>query len=148
MPTASAPMRDGAAVDTNVLVAAHIVDHEHHDIAANAAAAASHVLGQVLVEAWSVLRRHFRLSADAVGTMLIAYLDDRELVAPVEDDYREVMRTGRAAGLAGNVHDAVTVRTAGRSGLALTTLDAGQHRLADGVVACRLLPDQDCDGSQ
>jgi predicted nucleic acid-binding protein len=145
VPTASAPMSDGAAVDTNVLVAAHIVDHEHHDVAADAAAAASHALGQVLVEAWSVLRRHFRLSADAVGTMLVAYLDDRDLVAPAGDDYLRVMQTGRAAALAGNVHDAVIVHTAARTDLALTTLDTGLHRLADGVVACRLLPDRSPD---
>ena len=53
----------------------------------------------------------------------------------------QVVRAGRAAALAGNIHDAVIVGTASQAGLGLTTLDAGLHRLADGVVACRLLLD-------
>lgn len=133
-------MAEGTAVDTNVLVAAHVVEHEHHDLAGEAAAIASHVLGQVTVEAWSVLRRHFRLSADVVSAILLAYVDDRQLVAPSVGAYEQVLRTGRSLSLAGNVHDAVIVQTVREAGLDLMTLDAGLHRLADGVVTCRLLP--------
>ncbi len=136
-------MADGTAVDTNVLVAAHLLEHEHHDIAGEAAAAASHVLGQVTVEAWSVLRRQFRLSADVVAAMLLAYVDGRELAAPTSEAYGQVLRTGRSLSLAGNVHDAVIVQTARGARLGLSTLDAGLHRLADGVIACSLLPDAD-----
>ncbi|MGH8929503.1 MAG: PIN domain-containing protein [Egibacteraceae bacterium] len=136
-------MAERSAVDTNVLVAAHIADHEHHEVAADAAAAASDVLGQVTVETWSVLRRHFRLSADAVSAMLLAYVEDRQLVPPPVDAYRQVLRTGRSLALAGNVHDAVIVHTAKDAGLRLATLDAGLHRLADGMVPCDLLPAAD-----
>ena len=132
-------MADASAVDTNVLVAAVIRDHEHHDLAGAAAASASHVLGQVAVEAWSVLRRHFRLPVDTVATLITDYVDERTLVAPPVDAYRDVLRTGRAAALAGNVHDAVIVSTAQRTGLRLSTLDVGVQRLADGVVAWDLL---------
>lgn len=88
-------MTDSAAVDTDLLVAAMVVEHEHAD---------------------------------------------RELVPPPANAYDEVLRTGRALGLAGDVHDAVIVRTPATTGLALTTVDRGLHRLADGVVPCTLLP--------
>lgn len=135
-------MDDAGAVDTNVLVAAHIRDHEHHDAAGEAAAAASHALGQVTVEAWSVLRRHFRLSTDVVAAMLLAYVEQRPVVPPTEGAYRRVLRTGRSLALGGNVHDAIIVQTAADAGLHIATLDAGLHRLADGVIACTLLTDE------
>ena len=132
-------MAEASAVDTNVLVAAHVIDHEHHALSKDVAADATHVLGQVAVECWSVLRRHFRLPVDSVATMLNSYLEARSLVAPADTAYRQALRTGRALGLAGNIHDAVIVRTAEHSNLRLTTLDAGLHRLADGVIGCDLL---------
>ena len=92
------------------------------------------------MESWSVLRHHFRLAADTVATMITTYVAGRGLVAPTEAVYRQVLQTARTAVLAGNIHDAVIVRTAERSPLRLTTLDAGLHRLAEGVVACHLLP--------
>ena len=101
------PMPDGTAVDTNVLIAALIIDHEHHGIAGRVAADATHVLGQVAVEAWSVLRRRFRLPADTVASLVTSYVDDRTLVAPSVLAYDTVLRTGQALGLAGHVHDAV-----------------------------------------
>ena len=64
----------------------------------------------------------------------------RALVAPTQAVYCQMLRTARTAALAGNIHDAVIVRTAERSPLRLTTLDAGLHRLAEGVVTCHLLP--------
>lgn len=127
------------AIDTNLLVAAVVVEHEHHDLAIGPAVAADAVLGQVLAEAWSVLRRHFRISADDTSRLLLAYRTERELVSPPADAYDEVLRTGRALGLAGDVHDAVIVRTAAMEDLALSTVDRGLHRLADGIVPCRLL---------
>lgn len=135
----TALLADAGVVDTNVLVAAHIREHEHHDAAGLSAAGASHVLGQVTVEAWSVLRRHFRLSADAVAAMLLAYIAERALVPPTEGAYQRVLRTGRSLALAGNVHDAVIVQTAADAGLHVSTLDAGLHRLADGVIDCTLI---------
>lgn len=125
--------------DTHVFIAAHIANHEHHEIAADAAAGASHVLGQVAVESWSVLRRHFRLSADAVASMLLAYTQNRTIVSPTPQAYARVLERGAPLLLAGNVHDALIVQTAGEAGLRLATLDAGVRRLAAGLADCTLL---------
>lgn len=122
-----------------VRVAAHVANHEHHEIAADAAAGATHVLGQVAVESWSVLRRHFRLSADVVASMLLAYTQGRTIVSPTPQAYARVLERGAPLLLAGNVHDALIVQTAGGAGLRLATLDAGVRRLAAGLADCTLL---------
>lgn len=123
-----------SAVDTSVLVAAHVAGHEHHQLAAPAAAGSTHVLGPVLAEAWSVMRRHFRIPAVDVARVLRAYVDARRLVAPSEEDYDEILSRGPGLDLAGNVHDYVIVRTAAGHGLRVLTLDRGMARLAHGDV--------------
>ena len=128
-----------SAVDTNVLIAALIREHEHHELALAPAAEATHVLGQVAVEAWSVLRRHFRLPSDLVETMLGRYRAPRTMLAPSVDAYERALQRGAEAGLAGDIHDGVIVHTAAEAGLHLSTLDAGLHRLASGLVSCALL---------
>lgn len=137
--TVEVEVAEHRAVDTNLLVAALVVEHEHHEVAVEPSVDADVVLGQVLVESWSVLRRHFRVSADDTSRLLLGYRSGRRLVPPPAEAYDEVLRTGRALGLAGNVHDAVIVRTAVSNDLALSTVDRGLHRLADGVVDCTLV---------
>lgn len=128
-----------SAVDTNVLIAALVREHEHHAVALEPAADATHVLGQVTIEAWSVLRRHFRLPADLVGTMLRRYREPRTMVAPSVEAYDRTLLRAPEAGLAGNIHDAVTVSSAAEADVHLVTLDAGLQRLASGVVSCALI---------
>lgn len=128
-----------SAADTSALVAAHIWEHELREVAAPVVASATHVVGQVLTEAWSVLRRVYRLPVDHVADALWSYREDRELVVATPDVYDQVLRTGRATALAGNVHDAVIVRTAEQAGLRLVTCDRGMANLANGVVSCEYL---------
>lgn len=117
-----------AAVDTSVLVAAHVGGHQHRDLAAPAAAASTHVIGPVLAETWSVMRRHFRIPAVDVAHVLRAYTDGRQLVVPSEDVYDEVLSRGAGMDLSGNVHDYVIVQTAATNGLRVFTLDRGMQR--------------------
>lgn len=124
----------GQAADTSAVVAAHIASHVHRDVAAGPVAACTHVLGPVVAETWSVLRRHFRLPATDVAAALDAYMADRELVAPDTMVYRGVVAGGAALGLAGNVHDFVIARTAARHELRLITLDRGMQRFTEAQI--------------
>ncbi|MCC5946999.1 MAG: PIN domain-containing protein [Nitriliruptoraceae bacterium] len=134
-------MTPPTAVDTNVLIAALVLEHDHHDLAIEAAADATHVLGQVTVEAWSVLRRHFRLPADLVATMLDDYRASRLMIAPSVGAYDRTLQWAPDGRFAGNIHDAVIVQTAAEAELRIVTLDVGLQRLASGVVSCELLTD-------
>lgn len=125
---------DQAAVDTSVLVAAHVRSHEHRSIAAPAAAEATHVIGQVVAETWSVLRRHFQLPATDVERALRRYVEGRQLVVAPAEAYRDVLDHGAGFRLAGNVHDFVIVVTARLAGLKLSTFDGGMQRLATDTV--------------
>lgn len=127
-------MADPSAVDTSVLVAAHLRSHEHRAIAAPAAGAATHVLGPVVAETWSVLRRHFQLPATDVERALRRYVEERRLVVAPVEAYRAVLEHGAGFQLAGNVHDFVIVVTARLAGLALSTFDRGMQRLATDTV--------------
>ena len=123
-----------AAADTSVLVAAHVAGHVHHTSASRAAASCSHVLGTVLAETWSVLRRHFRLPATQTAEVLRDYTAGRQLVTAPPAAYEDVLERGAELQLSGNVHDFVIVRTATLSRLQLVTLDRGMERFAVGDV--------------
>ncbi len=123
------------AVDTSVLVSAHVAGHVHRGRAAPAAADATHVIGPVVAETWSVLRRHFRLPATEVEIALRTYVQDRILVVPDVDVYRELVDVGAGLGLAGNVHDFVIVHTASNAGVRLVTFDRGMARLSTATVS-------------
>lgn len=124
----------GLAADTSALVAAHVAGHVHHDLASPPVADCTHVLGPVLTETWSVLRRHLRLAADDVAMVLGSYLEVRELAVPDATIYRGVIAGGRALRLAGNVHDFVIARTARTLGLRLVTLDRGMRRFTEAEI--------------
>lgn len=119
-----------SAVDTSVLVAAHVAGHEHRELAAPAAASSTHVLGPVIAEAWSVMRRYFRIPAVDVAHVLRAYVEVRQLVAPSGEAFEDILAQGPALDLGGNVHDYIIVRTAATHGLQVLTLDRGMARLA------------------
>lgn len=123
-----------SAVDTSVLVAAHVAGHEHRELAAAPTAASTHVLGPVLVETWSVLRRHFRIPAIDVGQVLRAYAGSRQIVAPEAPVYDRILEQGPGLGLSGNVHDFVIAQAAATHGLRLFTLDRGMERFAGADV--------------
>lgn len=121
-------------MDTSLLVAGHVDGHEHRRLAAPRVAASTHVLGPVLAEAWSVLRRHFRIPAVDVAHVLRAYTEPRQLVAPTASTYASVLARGPALELSGNVHAFIIVHTAAAHGLRLFTLDRGMERFTHGDV--------------
>ena len=122
------------AADTSVVVAAHVEGHQHHRRASHAAAECSHVLGIVLTEAWSVLRRHFQVPASDTARMLRAYATDRQVVPAPTSVFHDVLNHGADLRLGGNVHDFLIVRTAAAAGLRLVTFDRGMERLDVGEV--------------
>jgi predicted nucleic acid-binding protein len=84
-----------SAVDTSVLVAASIREHAAHATATGPSRTATHALGPVLAETWSVLRRAYRLDAATVAAVMAAYVASRELVVPSAAVYRAVLAEGR-----------------------------------------------------
>jgi predicted nucleic acid-binding protein len=124
-------------IDTSVLVAGLVAQHEHHEVARPAVleAADGALPGVVLAEAWSVLRRRpFELGAAAVSSALAPWTDpERVLVTPAEL-YVMALRDGPKLHLGGNVHDYLILLTCQHHGVGLATLDARQARLADHVA--------------
>lgn len=97
------------------------------------------MLGPVVAEVWSVLRRWYGLDVDTVSELLGDYVSSRALVGVTGATYAKVLAVGRSLNLGGNIHDAVVVQTCAGGGLALSTLDRGMRRLADGRLDCTLL---------
>lgn len=128
-----------SAVDTSILVAATVRDHEYHTAATGPARVATHVLGPVIAETWSVLRRAYRLAAPTVAEIVARYVTSRKLVVPGVDAYRTVLDEGAALRLAGNVHDKIIVETCAQHALALTTSDSGMALLAEDRLRCTLI---------
>lgn len=127
------------AADTSVIIAATVEQHEHHRLARDAMRRVTHLPVVCLAETWSVLTRAFTLSAHQVADVVLTLDERHQTFAPDLDDYRDVFRTGRALGLAGNVHDAVTVAACEAQDLSLVTLDRAQARLARGRIGCEYL---------
>lgn len=134
-------------IDTSVLVAGLVEQHEHHARARSAVveAAEQALPGVVLAEAWSVLRRPpFELAADVVAAALAPWAQpDRVLVTPPEL-YVAALRAGPGLQLGGNVHDYLILLTCRQHGVRLSTLDRRQARLAvdvDGLEVRLLLDD-------
>lgn len=124
-------------IDTSVMVAGLVTNHEFHTIARPhvAAAARGQVPGIVFAETWAALRRApWNLDARTVETALAPWSDDKHIAATSPSAYVEVLRTGRALNLGGNVHDLLIAMTCRDHGLPLVTLDRRQSTLAAGLA--------------
>lgn len=124
-------------IDTSVMVAGLVTNHEFHTVARThvAAAARGQVPGIVLAEAWAALRRApWNLNARTVETALAPWCDEDRIVATSRSTYAEVLRMGRSLNLGGNVHDLLIALTCRDHGLPLVTLDRRQSTLAAGVA--------------
>ena len=124
-------------IDTSVMVAGLVTNHELHTIARPhlAAAARSRVPGIVLAETWAALRRApWNLDARTVESALAPWRDAERMVATPTSAYAEVLRTGRSLNLGGNVHDLLIAITCRDHGLPLVTLDRRQTTLAAGLA--------------
>lgn len=124
-------------IDTSVMVAGLVTNHEFHATARPhvAAAARGQVAGIVLAETWAALRRApWNLDARTVETALAPWRDEDRIVATPTSAYAEVLRTGRSLNLGGNVHDLLIALTCRAHGLPLVTLDRRQSTLAAGLA--------------
>ncbi len=120
-------------IDTSVMVAGLVTNHEFHEIARPhvAAAAGGRVPGIVLAETWAALRRApWNLDARTVEAALVPWGDEDRIAATPASAYAEVLRTGRSLNLGGNVHDLLIALTCRDHGLPLVTLDRRQSTLA------------------
>ena len=133
-------------IDTSVMVAGLITNHEFHTIARPhvAAAARGQVPGIVLAETWAALRRApWNLDARIVETTLAPWGDQDRIAATPTSAYAETLRTGRSLNLGGNVHDLLIALTCREHELPLITLDRRQSTLAAqlaGLDSTLLLP--------
>lgn len=133
-------------IDTSVMVAGLVTNHEFHALARPhvAAAARSQVPGIVLAEAWAALRRApWNLDARTVEAALVPWSDQGRIVATPASAYAEILQSGRSLNLGGNVHDLLIALTCRDHGLPLVTLDRRQSTLAAelaGLDTTLLLP--------
>ena len=133
-------------IDTSVMVAGLVTNHEFHALARPhvAAAARGRVPGIVLAESWAALRRApWNLSAQTVEATLAPWCDEGRIVATPTSAYTEVLRTGRSLNLGGIIHDLLIALTCREHDLPLVTLDRRQSNLAAelaGLESTLLLP--------
>jgi predicted nucleic acid-binding protein len=129
-------------IDTSVLVAALLTQHEHHGIARRHLPADGPVAGIVLAETFAQLRRTFSVSAEDAMAALghWAKAPKRIAVLPASA-YAEVFKRAVELNLGGNIHDALIAKTCAHHKLSLATLDRRQHAvaLAFGVESTYLL---------
>ncbi|TVR28144.1 MAG: PIN domain-containing protein [Nitriliruptor sp.] len=120
-------------IDTSVMVAGLVTNHEFHALARShvAAAARGQVPGIVLAETWAALRRApWNLDTRTVEAALAPWSDESRIVATFTSAYAEILRRGRPLNLGGNAHDLLIALTCRDHGLPLVTLDRRQAALA------------------
>ena len=120
-------------IDTSVLIAGLIPDHEFHDQARPhvLAAAVGRMPGPVIAEAWAVLRRApWNLAPGVVAELLRPWSDPERVVAPSPSDYVDAVADAARSGAGGGVHDLVIARTCAAASLGLVTLDRRQAAMA------------------
>ena len=120
-------------IDTSVLVAGLIPDHEFHDRARPyvVVAASSRLAGPVLTEAWAVLRRApWNLGPTTVAELLAPWSTVDRLAAPTAGTFLRAITDARTSGAGAGVHDLVIAHTYAEADLGLTTLDRQQAAAA------------------
>lgn len=135
-------------IDTSVMVAGLVDNHEFHDLARPhvVEAAQATVPGIVLAETWAVLRRGpWNLGPEVVERLLAPWAYSHRIAVTPADAYEYVLRNGRSLNLGGGVHDLLIALTCAERHLALVTLDRRQATLArtlPGLAISLLLPDE------
>ncbi len=118
-------------IDTSVLVAGLIDEHEFHRLARPQLANSQSVSAVVLAEAYACLRRAFRLGAPVVASVLAPWSQDSARVAVLSPEgVVELFALAPELSLGSNIHDAVIAKTAAEAGEPLVTLDRRQHAIA------------------
>jgi predicted nucleic acid-binding protein len=132
-------------IDTSVLVAGLVPDHEFHDRARPHVvdAAAGRIPGPVLAETWAVLRRApWNLAPEVVEQLLSPWAAPERIAAPSVSGYMDALAEAARLGAGGGVHDLVIAITCAAEGLGLITLDRRQAAMArelDGLDVALLL---------
>jgi predicted nucleic acid-binding protein len=135
-------------IDTSVMVAGLVEQHEFHRLARPyvVEAATRSVPGIVLAETWAVLRRGpWHLNAATVAQALAPWVAVERIITTPSEAYAAVLRTGRPLNLGGNIHDLLIAHTCAMSGQPLATLDRRQAALArtvPGLAVTLLLPEE------
>jgi predicted nucleic acid-binding protein len=120
-------------IDTSVMVAGLVTNHELHAEARPrvAQAAEGAVPGLVVAETFARLRGYpFALDAATCVELLAPWADAARIVATPATAYATALGEAGSLNLGGNVHDLLVVLTCEHHGLPLATLDRRQHRLA------------------
>lgn len=118
-------------IDTSVLVAGLIAEHEFHHLARPQIRKTDIVSGVVLAETFAQLRRTFRLDVEVALAALQPWIIDAGRVAVLSPGgYVELFARSAQLRLGGNIHDAVIAKTAGETGQELVTLDRRKHAIA------------------
>lgn len=129
-------------IDTSVLVAGLVTNHEFCDLARPhvRAAAEGRIPGLVAAEAFAALRTGpWLLDAGSAAELLRPWTAQDRLVETPVDAYRQCLQQAPALTLGGNVHDLLIVLTCQHHDLGLATLDRRQATLARGLVEVQLL---------
>ena len=129
-------------IDTSVMVAALLSQHEHHAVARRCLPADGQIPAIVLAETFAQLRRTFAVSAEVALSVLGHWASTPKRVAALPASaYAEVFKRAVELGLGGNIHDALIAKTCAHHKLPLATLDRRQHAvaLAFGVESTYLL---------
>ncbi len=125
-------------IDTSVMVAGLVDNHEFHDLARPhvAQAAQGTVPGIVAAETLAALRRGpWNLGPELVEQLLAPWASSDRIAVTPADAYEYALRNGRTLNLGGSVHDLLIALTCAQHDLPLVTLDRRQATLA------RTLPD-------
>jgi predicted nucleic acid-binding protein len=118
-------------IDTSVMVAALIANHEHHRLARPNLSSATRVPAIVLAETYAQLRRTFGQPASAAVRLLAPWTRDRSRVLPTTSAaVTSVFGKAIELDLGGNIHDALIAQTCIQHRVSLATLDRRQHRIA------------------
>lgn len=120
-------------LDTSVLVAGLINNHEHHELARPQVASArkSKIAGIVIAETFARLRGYpFNLNVTTAVTLLQPWSSESQLLATSAGVYAQALSQARPLNLGGNIHDLLIALTYRDHGLGLVTLDQRQATVA------------------
>lgn len=118
-------------IDTSVMVASLVRDHQFHELARPHVRAQTTVPAIVLAETYAQLRRTYGQSAAAASHLMRPWTSDEHRIGATSAKVvRDVFVRSIEMNLGGSIHDALIAATCGALGLPLVTLDRRQHALA------------------
>jgi predicted nucleic acid-binding protein len=122
-------------IDTSVLLAALIADHEYHDLARPFARTAEQLPAIVVAETFAQLRRTFRQSAAVAAAAVDPWRSAGRILPTTSEATVSVLARAVELDLGGNIHDALIAQTCLDHDVSLTTLDRRQHTVALAIGA-------------